>query len=135
MENNFETYFNINEYVILDSISTTNEIISNDIKNSKNNSSTPSFEKEIPFTDINSYKNLLNISDKIFGLLISKIQDNKISFSERVRKKIIDILNCLNIENKINFKNLRKLIFDGIPDEFPGVRSILWKLMLKVVII
>ena len=36
----------------------------------------------------------------------------------------------LIVNSNIYFKNIRKLVINGIPDEFPGLRSILWKLML-----
>jgi TBC1 domain family member 13 len=141
MENNTETYFNINEYVILDNYQGLQQ--ENKFENKKNNSLESSkseyniFHNEPPLIKIDSTFFYINnshyyINDEIFGPILLKLNENKMSCSERVRKKITDIISCLISSNKIDLKNLRILMFEGgIPDEFPGVRALIWKLMLK----
>jgi hypothetical protein len=73
--------------------------------------------------------NEIYITNPIFEPIFSKL--NKNTTSEKVNKKIKDILYCLLGEKKIDYKSTRKFMFDGIPDEYPGLRSILWKLLLN----
>jgi hypothetical protein len=68
--------------------------------------------------------------DKIFSPLIFEIFNNK-SHSERVKNKAIYLLYSLLKKKNIDFRLLRRLTFEGVPDEFPGIRSIIWRLMLN----
>jgi hypothetical protein len=142
MENDIEKYLNINEYVILENYNDLN-------RNNKYENKNIDFNPELSNSEFKIYYNepsLLKIdsnffyinnshyylNDEIFGPILLKLNENKLTCSERVRKKITNIISCMISSNKIDLKNLRILIFEGgIPDEFPGVRAIIWKLMFK----
>lgn len=50
--------------------------------------------------------------------------------SEKVRKRINDIILCLLIKD---YDSLKKYTFEGLPDEMPLLRSLIWKINLKYV--
>ena len=65
--------------------------------------------------------------DKIFGPLIKKFKKCQ---SSKIKNKISEILKVIySIE--ISEDDLRKIVFEGIPDEFGDLRSLIWKIMLN----
>jgi len=76
--------------------------------------------------DIFSFIESLN-EHKFFGIMINKL--NNIS-SEKIKLKIIEIIKILNSTN-IDFLHLKKIIFEGLPDDVPSLRSLSWKMMLN----
>lgn len=123
MENGSEPCFDINEYEILDH---SGNIINKKEKKVQKKENQFIDEDLVIFSYIESYN-----EDTIFGPILNKLQDQKKTLSERIKRKINDIIICLIGKKQIDYKTLRKLVFEGIPDEFPGVRSIVWKLMLN----
>jgi TBC1 domain family member 13 len=70
---------------------------------------------------------LEQLSDhKFFGIIVSKVINVS---SEKLKNKIIDIIKNLN-SSKINYPVLRKIVFEGLPDDIPSMRSLIWKLLL-----
>jgi hypothetical protein len=69
------------------------------------------------------------LTNPIFEPIFARL--NKNTTSEKVRKRINDILYCLIGQTKIDYKSTRRYMFEGIPDEFTSLRSILWKLLLN----
>jgi hypothetical protein len=69
------------------------------------------------------------LTNPIFEPIFTKL--NKNTTSEKVKKKINDLLWALLGQTKIDYKSTRRYMFEGIPDEFPSLRSILWKLLLN----
>jgi len=66
---------------------------------------------------------------KFFGIIITKAYNIS---SEKIKNKILDILKHLN-SNKINIFSLNKIIFEGLPDDIPSLRSIIWKILLGLI--
>lgn len=87
-------------------------------KNYKNNS-----------IDTNEIKSMiLNLNEhKFFGIIINKM--NNIS-SEKIKSRILEIIKILNSSN-IDFLQLKKMIFDGLPDDVPSLRSLGWKIIMN----
>lgn len=118
-----EQVVNINEYVVIDeyvkkespSKSSSESIVSQSIDSPRNNNA---------FSICDMF-----YTDPIFEPIIAKL--NKNMHSERIKKKINDILSALIGKQKIDFETLKSLTFQGIPDEFPAVRSLIWKLMMN----
>lgn len=96
-------YYDINEYYIYDNYM--NEIVGGQ-----------------PKINFDHYKN-----NKIFEPFITKLNQA----NERKKKRIIDILRCLLGNNSINYTGVRKYMYDGIPDDLPSLRPLLWKLLLN----
>ncbi len=90
------------------------EKISNTINNNDNNK------------DIYLFIESLN-EHKFFGIIVNKL--NNIS-SEKIKSRIIEIIKILNSSN-IDFIKLKKIIFDGLPDDCPSLRSLNWKMILN----
>jgi hypothetical protein len=45
---------------------------------------------------------------------------------------VVKILNCLN-HKKVEIEKLRKVVFmSGVPDTVPGLRPIVWRLLLNM---
>jgi hypothetical protein len=123
-----EYYFNINEFDFIDIIPISRNLNSEQNNSQNSNSNSPILDKQSTITqEIYDYY----IDDKIFSPIICKLRNKKHMMSERIKKKINEILYSLIGTEKINYKSLIKLMFEGIPDDFPGVRSVLWKLMLN----
>jgi hypothetical protein len=106
-------YLNINEFAIYDN--SLQEVPSEQIE----------VEKPVPEKVLNEKF----FTNPIFEPIFTKL--NKNTTSEKVKKRINDILYCLIGQNKIDYKSTRKYMFEGIPDEFAGLRSVLWKLLLN----
>lgn len=67
---------------------------------------------------------------KIFEKTMEKLLNQNIS--KKIKIKLLKIITCFfPSSNVINYIELRKLISDGLPDELPELRSILWKLFLN----
>lgn len=49
--------------------------------------------------------------------------------SEKIRNRIISLIITLE-SSKINYGELRQLIIEGIPDDIPSLRSLIWKILL-----
>lgn len=65
-----------------------------------------------------NYISDLRDSLNILPACSTKVQEKKEKFMELLKKSPIDI------------KSLRLLSFTGIPDEFPQLRSLIWKLLI-----
>jgi hypothetical protein len=64
---------------------------------------------------------------KFFGILVEKA----ISISsEKIKNKVFEIINLLTT-SKLNSMILNKLIFEGLPDDIPSLRSLIWKILLN----
>ncbi len=64
---------------------------------------------------------------KFFGIIVNKI--NNIS-SEKIKLRILDIIRILNSTN-IDFLQLKRMIFEGLPDDVPSLRSLGWKMIMN----
>lgn len=64
---------------------------------------------------------------KFFGIIVNKM--NNIS-SEKIKLRILDIIKILNSSN-IDFLQLKKIIFEGLPDDVPSLRSLGWKIIMN----
>jgi hypothetical protein len=64
---------------------------------------------------------------KFFGIIIAKTMNIS---SEKLKSRIVEILKILNSE-KINSYNLKRTIFEGLPDDIPSLRSLTWKILLN----
>jgi len=67
------------------------------------------------------------LEDKIFGNLIKKL---KKCVSNKIKLKISEILKIIYSVD-ISEDDLRRIVFDGIPDEFSDLRSLIWKIILN----
>lgn len=79
--------------------------------------------------DANEVKTLIqNFNEhKFFGIIVNKL--NNIS-SEKIKLRILDIIKILN-SNNIDFLQLKRTIFEGLPDEVPSLRSLGWKMIMN----
>ena len=90
-------------------------------------------EKNHPIKNIttegNEIKTMIqNLNEhKFFGIIVNKL--NKIS-SEKIRLRILDIIKILDSTN-IDFLQLKKIIFEGLPDDVPSLRSLGWKMIMN----
>jgi hypothetical protein len=57
---------------------------------------------------------------------ISKFESAKI----KQKNKCIELLKCLNTNDEIDLNQLRLLSFTGIPTTCPGLKAIVWRLLL-----
>jgi hypothetical protein len=93
-----------------------------DDPNYKNLFDEETFEKMASIINSKFYKNLERLLEKI----------TKTNIIKKIRIKLIKILICFIPScNKIDYINLRKLISEGLPEEIPELRSLLWKLFLN----
>jgi hypothetical protein len=93
-----------------------------DDPNNKNLFEEETFEKIASLLNSKFYKNLERLLEKIIKKNIIK----------KIRIKLIKIVICfIPSYNKIDYNNLRKLISEGLPEEIPELRSLLWKLFLN----
>jgi len=73
------------------------------------------------------------INSKFYKILeksLEKIPNQNIS--KKLKVKLLKIITCFYpANNKIDFLELRKLVSEGLPEELPELRSILWKLFLN----
>ena len=86
----------------------------------KNNSSSYSIEYE------NKIK--LECSNNIFlSFILSKFN---VIYSNKTKNNILNIVSILNSE-KIDIFNLKKIVFNGLPDDVSCIRSLIWKILLN----
>ena len=86
----------------------------------KNNSSSYSIEYE------NKIK--LECSNNIFlSFILSKFN---VIYSNKTKNNILNIVSILNSEN-IDIFNLKKIVFNGLPDDISCIRSLIWKILLN----
>lgn len=76
--------------------------------------------------------NPFNVEDllmehKFFGIIVNKI---KAISSEKIKTRILEFVNILNSSN-VDFLGLKRLVFEGLPDEVPSLRSLAWKMILN----
>ncbi len=76
--------------------------------------------------EINTMIQNLN-EHKFFGIIVNKM--NNIS-SEKIKLRILDIIKILNSSN-IDFLQLKRMIFEGLPDDVPSLRSLGWKIIMN----
>jgi hypothetical protein len=75
------------------------------------------------------FEYLSKIKDhKFFGFFCDKIEKYP---SKIIKKRLIDLIKILNSSN-INHNLIREYMTEGVPDELPGLRSILWKILFGV---
>ena len=79
--------------------------------------------------DTNEIKLMIqNLNEhKFFGIIVNRI--NNIS-SEKIKIRILEIIKILNSSN-IDFLLLKKMIFEGLPDDVPSLRSLGWKIIMN----
>lgn len=66
----------------------------------------------------------------VFAKTMEKIPN--VNVSKKIKIKLLKIITCFTpATNRINYAELRKLISEGLPEELPELRSILWKLFLN----
>jgi hypothetical protein len=77
------------------------------------------------------FKNIYDelIEHKFFGVLVSKAVTIS---SEKIKCKVFEIIKYLN-SSKINLYSLNKIIFEGLPDDIPSLRSLIWKILLGII--
>jgi hypothetical protein len=63
---------------------------------------------------------------KFFEIIANKTKN---IYSEKLKFKIVQILKIIN-SPKIHFQSLRDIIFEGLPDEIPSLRSLVYKMLL-----
>ena len=86
----------------------------------QNNSSSYSIEYE------NKIK--LECSNNIFlSFILSKFN---VIYSNKTKNNILNIVSILNSE-KIDIFNLKKIVFNGLPDDISCIRSLIWKILLN----
>ena len=86
----------------------------------QNNSSSYSIEYE------NKIK--LECSNNIFlSFILSKFN---VIYSNKTKNNILNIVSILNSEN-IDIFNLKKIVFNGLPDDISCIRSLIWKILLN----
>jgi hypothetical protein len=66
---------------------------------------------------------------KFFGILVEKASNMQ---SEKIKTKVFEIIKSLN-NSKINILALNKIIFEGLPDDIPSLRSLIWKILLGII--
>jgi len=67
---------------------------------------------------------------KILETSLEKIPNTNIS--KKIKVKSLKIITCFYpSQNQIDYMELKKLMFEGLPEELPELRSILWKLFLN----
>ena len=64
--------------------------------------------------------------NKLLSFILSKTNN----LPEKIKTKTLNIINILNNE-KIDYSKLQKFIFEGIPDDIPSLRSLIWKILLN----
>jgi hypothetical protein len=73
------------------------------------------------------------INSKFYKILeksLEKIPNQ--NMSKKLKIKLLKIITCFYpANNKIHYMELRKLVSEGLPEELPELRSILWKLFLN----
>ena len=70
----------------------------------------------------------LECSNNIFlSFILSKFN---IIYSNKTKNNILNILSILNSEN-IDILNLKKIVFNGLPDDISCIRSLIWKILLN----
>ena len=62
--------------------------------------------------------------------LLSFILSKTNNLSGKIKNKILSIIQILN-NNNIDYSKLQEFIFDGIPDDIPSLRSLIWKILLN----
>ena len=62
--------------------------------------------------------------------LLSFILSKTNNLSGKIKNKILSIVQILNNKN-IDYSKLQEFIFDGIPDDIPSLRSLIWKILLN----
>ena len=73
-------------------------------------------------TNINQF-----VEHKFFGIIFNKTINIS---SEKIKTRILEIIKLLDSTN-INSIELKKMIFDGLPDDIPSLRSLTWKIILN----
>jgi len=73
------------------------------------------------------------INSKFYNILKKSLENiSKTSISKKIKIKLLKIVTCFYpSNNRIDYIELRKLMFEGLPEELPDLRSILWKLFLN----
>ena len=62
--------------------------------------------------------------------LLSFILSKTNNLSGKIKNKILSMIQILN--NKcIDYSKLQEFIFEGIPDDIPSLRSLIWKILLN----
>jgi len=64
---------------------------------------------------------------KFFGIITSKAQK---MCADKIKHKIYELITTMN-SDFINLSNLKKYVFEGIPDEIQSLRSLTWKLLFN----
>ena len=87
-------------------------------------------DSEIEINILNTKISILSEETKpnnSLNFIVSKLSPLK---SIKIKSKIVEILNIL-ILKEIPFNLLRKQMFEGIPDDIPSLRPLLWKVSLN----
>ena len=63
--------------------------------------------------------------------LQNQVNNPSVTIAQRTLDRAKDILKLLNTPKKINREHLEGYCFQGIPDEFNGLRSLCWKILLN----
>lgn len=56
---------------------------------------------------------------------------NNTKYTQKIKNKIKEIFDCFSFDKIICFEKLKILTFEGIPDETPELRSLIWKLLFN----
>ena len=62
--------------------------------------------------------------------LLSFILSKTNNLTGKIKNKILSMIEILN-SNNIDYSKLQEFIFEGIPDDIPSLRSLIWKILLN----
>lgn len=66
-------------------------------------------------------------SNKLLSFIVDKLDKIK---SEKIMIRMINIITVLSSDN-INYSDLHQLVFNGLPDDIPSLRSLIWRILLN----
>ena len=66
-------------------------------------------------------------SNKLLSFIVDKLDKIK---SEKLMIRMINIITVVSSDN-INYSDLHQLVFNGLPDDIPSLRSLIWRILLN----
>ena len=66
-------------------------------------------------------------SNKLLSFIVDKLDKIK---SEKLMIRMINIITVVSSDH-INYSDLHQLVFNGLPDDIPSLRSLIWRILLN----